>query len=114
MGMGVSNIQRCISMATSKPRLIVTFEESQYQLISDLASLRGVSKARVLRELFEASEDTLRHVVTVLRAAKRAEGEYLDVIKKDLAAADDEIRPLIEQVIQLFGVHVTDIEKNTH
>lgn len=98
-------------MPTSKPRVLVTLEESQYQVIENLSALRGVSKASILRDLVDASEDTLRRVAQVLMAARRAESEYKGVIKRDLEEADNKIRPLMEQVIELFSEASDNLEK---
>jgi hypothetical protein len=98
-------------MPTSKPRVLVTLEPEQHELISLLGELRGVSKAQVVRELIEASETVLERVVTVLAAAQKAENTYLSTIKTEIEEVDDQIRPLVEQVIELFGVTTSDIEK---
>lgn len=101
-------------MPSKKSRVVVLLDDDQFQVVSDLAQLRGVSRASILRELYEASEETLLNVIRVLRAAKKAESDYVSVIKQDMEEVDLQIRPLIEQVIEVFARVSEKTDRDVH
>lgn len=53
-------------MATSKPRLSVTFEPEIYELIKTLSELQGTSMSRTVNDYFENSKQYLVEVIEVM------------------------------------------------
>lgn len=99
-------------MPTNKPRINVTVQPHQHELLSRLASLRGVSMSQVMRELLEGVEPVLLRVAVVLQAAAKAEREAKDGLRKTAEDFEADIQPLLETITSQFDMFVTDFASN--
>jgi len=88
-------------MATAKPRLTITLEPDQHAIVSEVASLRGVSKSSVVTEMLGASVPALERVATLLRALKSAqEGGYVGEFQRNLEQAEKTLAPLLAAALE--------------
>lgn len=62
-------------MPTKKPRVIVTLDPDDYELLRRVAVASGGSMASVLREYVEMSRPMLRHLADLADSMERAERE---------------------------------------
>lgn len=62
-------------MPTLKPRIALTFSPSQADLVRRLAELQQTSMAKVVLQLLELAEPTMRDLVAALEAAQAAKGK---------------------------------------
>lgn len=84
-------------MATSKPRLTITFEPHQAQTLERVAALDGRSVSALVRELVESLEPGLRRVAELGEATQRATEEQRAEIRAAVARIDQELaEPLAE------------------
>lgn len=74
-------------MPTSNPRVNVTLSPSLDTLVQRLATLQGVSKSHVLRELVETAEPGLQRVVALMDAANAAGQEMRNTLRRSLGEA---------------------------
>ena len=98
-------------MPTSKPRINLTLEPEQYELITELARLRGVPRTQIVKELFGAAEDVLKRVVILLQASERAAGSFLQEFEQGFREAESKLQPLVDQVFQIVGGVYDDLDK---
>jgi hypothetical protein len=87
-------------MPTKKPRIMVNVDPRTHEAIVELAKLRNVSHARIVRELLEESTPLLEEVARALRLAETAPQRAMAHLAKvsgqavtDLIQAGLELRP---------------------
>lgn len=94
-------------MATVKPRVGVTLEPEQYDLLSRLAALQGRSRSQILKELLEAVQPALARVVEIgelYRAANEETRRHLvegisdDSLSKDVEELERSALRLISRM----------------
>lgn len=83
-------------MPTSKKRILVTLDDSDYDLLKRVAAINGQSMASILREYVEMSRPMLVHLAEV--------GEALRVAEKTRTQSH---REAIQQVLQLVEPGIT-------
>lgn len=71
-------------MPTENPRVNVTLSPSLNALVGRVATLQRISKAAVLRELLEASEDGLQHAAALMEAAAGARQSAMKRLADDM------------------------------
>ena len=59
-------------MATTKPRITITLEPKQHELLQRLAAQRNVSMSSLVSELVEAVEPSMRRVSSLMDRASKA------------------------------------------
>lgn len=89
-------------MATTKPRLTVTLEPSTYDAIARLAAAAGTSKAEVISDLMQQSEEPLRRVAAILEAAKNARTELAEGTKQVVGTVADKLGEAEQGVTDLM------------
>lgn len=62
-------------MPTLKPRLAVTFNPPQFEILRRFATLQGIPMSRALMQFLDEVFPTLETIVVTLEAAKAATGE---------------------------------------
>ena len=91
------------AMATAKPRITVTLNKRQYELIRRMAALRGVSMSGLLVELLEGVETVLERVLMVMEAAARAENDYKAGLIRTAEKAEQELQGLMQLAMDQFS-----------
>lgn len=71
-----------------KHRINVSFDEKTYNLITDLASMRGVSRSALIREFFEASSPSLEKAVSMFRVLRDSDPETIRSISDFIGMAE--------------------------
>lgn len=74
-------------MATKKPRVIVTLEPEQYELLARVARVSDVSMASILREYVEMSFPMLEHLADLGEKFLAREVEVRETHKEAVARA---------------------------
>ena len=78
-------------MPTLNPRTNVTLSPSLDLLVMRFATVQGVSKAQVLRELLEAAEPALQRAVLLMETASKAGSGVLTGLALSLGKAQDRV-----------------------
>lgn len=94
-------------MATKKPRIQVTLEVSQYELVKRLAKLQARSMSQVLSDLFTEIAPVYERVAVVLQAAKRAQASAHEGFRNAAEKAEAEIAPHLAAAIAQFDIFET-------
>ncbi len=88
-------------MATSKPRITITMTDHQYEVVTSLASIRGVSRSSVVTEMLEAALPALERTHTLLEALEKAKkGDYLEDFVQSLERAEATLAPMLAAALE--------------
>lgn len=83
-------------MATKKPRLTVSLEQSQFDVISEISRLRCVPKSAIITDVVDASMPVFERLLVVLRALHSASSPGVaSEIASNLEAAERVLAPLL-------------------
>lgn len=85
-------------MSTTKPRITITLEPKQYEVISRLAALQKGSMSRIVSELLAEVTPMLEKVCDTMAIAVKANDDMKARIFKSCEEAEQDMRPLVEAV----------------
>jgi hypothetical protein len=74
-------------MATTKPRITITFEQDTYEAVKEFASLTGMPMSKVVSEMTDQSVASLVSTSALLRRAKDAPKAVLEAIGREFDEA---------------------------
>lgn len=94
-------------MPTKNPRLQVPLDQETYDIVEELAQVRGVSKASIVREIVELMAPTLERTAKVLKDFARKESRLRQESEgavagmklramRSVSDAEDAINPALE------------------
>ncbi len=98
-------------MATNKPRITVTLEEQDYAVLQRLSELQGGSMSRIVSELMSEVTPVLTKVVESLEIAKRAQADVKVNLKKVVDEAEQDLKPLADQVLNQFDMFNAELSR---
>lgn len=78
-------------MPTQKHRVNVTLEHGTYELLGQLAALRGCSRSALVREFLDASEPMMRRTALLLAAAQELDELSVMEFERMLGDAENEV-----------------------
>lgn len=78
-------------MPTQKHRVNVTLEQGTYDLLGQLAHLRGCSRSALVREFLAASEPMMRRTALLLAAARDLDEHSAMEFERMLGDAESEV-----------------------
>lgn len=78
-------------MPTQKHRVNVTLEQGTYDLLGQLAHLRGCSRSALVREFLAASEPMMRRTALLLEAAQELDERSVLEFERMLDEAESEV-----------------------
>lgn len=89
-------------MATTKPRLALTLEPEQYQILQRLAAVQGGSMARIVSEMLSEMLPMLTKVTEAMEAAQKAHEGMKASIRTAAEQAERDMQPLVATAIAQF------------
>lgn len=89
-------------MATTKPRLAITLEPEQYQVLQRLASVQGGSMSRIVAEMLTEMLPMLVKVTEAMEAAQKAQEGMKATIRTAAEQAERDMQPLVATAIAQF------------
>lgn len=96
-------------MATNKPRITITLEKHQRDVIGRLAKANGQPMSRIVSELLDATTPYLeRAVVLVEQAAKLRGAGLADELKQTLERADRKAQRAVASAFGEIDLFLTD------
>lgn len=101
-------------MATSKPRITITLEPEQHEILRRLADLQGTSMSRIVTEFLGEVVPILANVVTTLEAAQRSSSDARAKFVRTAETAEAELRPLAEFARNQFDLFAGEISRLEH
>ena len=85
-------------MGTNKPRVSVTLEPEQHDVLARLAALEGRSIGSLVRELVDAVEPGLRRTVELGEAYQQATTGARDALRRAVTEADEDVTQGLDQL----------------
>jgi hypothetical protein len=97
-------------MPTDKPRVNVTLDQADYDLLSTLARQQKRSRADMLRDLFETMRPVLERVAVVSEAAQRAQATARQGMIESAEKAEAELLPMVQKALGQFDMFLADVQ----
>jgi uncharacterized protein (DUF1778 family) len=103
---GVTLRPRCNTgehkMPTQKHRVNVTLEDETYQVLEQLAQLRGCSRSALVREFLDASAPMMKRTALLLSAASTMDERAVMEFQKMLEDAEGDLLQSMSEIIDDF------------
>lgn len=96
-----------------KHRINVSFDERTYNLISDLADFRGMSRSALIREFFEASAPTLEKAVNMFRVLRDSDTETIKSIGDFMQLTEQRALDSLDTISQQLNGRLEDASGKT-
>lgn len=98
-------------MATTKPRITITLEPEQHEILRRLADLQGTSMSKIVTDFLGEVTPVLLNVADTLEAAQRASLEARAKFVRTAEIAEEELRPLAEFARDQFNLFAGEIDR---
>ena len=86
-------------MPTAKPRVNVTMNQDDYDLLSAFAARQGVSRSEILVDLWQMAAPVMARVLKLLEEAERAKESVRDGIRQAAEEAELQMMPLAREAL---------------
>lgn len=86
-------------MPTAKPRVNVTMNQDDYDLLSAFAARQGVSRSEILVDLWQMAAPVMARILKLLEEAERAKESVRDGIRQAAAEAELQMMPLAREAL---------------
>jgi methionyl-tRNA formyltransferase len=98
-------------MATDKPRITITLEPKQHDVLKRLAKLEKTSMSRIITQLLSESTPVLEKVVESLEIARKLSADARLNFFKSAQDAEMKIRPIADFAKSQVDFFASEIEK---
>lgn len=96
-------------MATMKPRITITLEPDQHDVLRRLADLQRTSMSKIVAEFLGEVTPILENVANALEAVQRASSDARAKFVRTAEVAEEELRPLAEFARSQFDMFAAEI-----
>lgn len=96
-------------MSTTKPRITITLEPDQHDVLRRLAYLQRTSMSKIVTEFLGEVTPILANVANALEAVQRASSDARAKFVRTAEVAEEELRPLAEFVRNQFDMFAAEI-----
>ena len=96
-------------MATTKPRITITLEPDQHDVLRRLADLQRTSMSKIVTEFLGEVTPILANVANALEAVQRASSDARAKFVRTAEVAEEELRPLAEFARNQFDMFAAEI-----
>lgn len=97
-------------MATKKPRITITLEPDQHDVLQRLSALQKSPMSRIVSELLAEVTPTLEKLTLTLEAASRAHKDIRATIRRSAEEAEAELQPMAAAVLAQLDIFKDSIE----
>jgi len=97
-------------MSTSKPRITITLEPRQHELLRSISGSTGQSMSAFLVELIETVEPVLERMAATFQRLKQQQDKERERIKTNLEEAQEALEPIAASVLDQFDLFLGKIE----
>ena len=98
-------------MATDKPRITITLEPDQHDVLRRLSGLQGGSMSRIVSDLLAEVTPVLERVCESLELAKRAQAGVRANLRRVAEEAEEDLKPLAEMARNQFDLFALELER---
>lgn len=85
-------------MATNKPRILITLEPKQYNVLKELSELNNTPMSRIVREYLDVVIEPLERTVENLKIMKSSEQMIKAELRKVVDFANDEMINFVSNI----------------
>ena len=100
-------------MATSKPRITITLNHRQYEVLKAISDCSNQPMSAFISELLEESLPVLERMAESFRKIKAAQDEQKKRIASELEQAQKGVEPILAQVLGQFDLFMGRLEAAT-
>jgi predicted transcriptional regulator len=104
-----SLFRKYITMATTKPRITITMEQPDYDVVQRLAKLQGKPMSKVVTELISEIVPVLAKVADSLAIAVNAHANVKQKMVQAAEQAEQDMQPVLEQAINQFDLFASQL-----
>ena len=97
-------------MATIKPRIIITFENHEYEILKRFAKLSGSTMSKVIRELTLPALDPLQRLIVMMEGINTSTKEVHEGMSKSFKQVADDMDPILKNAIDQLDMFLTKSE----
>ncbi|MDP3267403.1 MAG: hypothetical protein Q8M39_11310 [Sulfuricurvum sp.] len=98
-------------MATQKPRIIITFENHEYELLKRFAKLSGSPMSKVIRELVEPALEPLERLCVMMEGINISTKEVHEGMSSSFKQVAQDMEPFLKDVIDQADMFLTKFEQ---
>jgi len=98
-------------MATEKPRVIITFENHEYELLKRFSKLSGTPMSKVIRELVEPAFEPLERLAVMMEGINSQTREVHEGMRDSFHQVANDMEPILKQAIDQLDMFLTKSEK---
>lgn len=96
-------------MATAKPRITITLESHQHDLLRRLSVLTGQSMSSIVIDLVGTVAPVLERVAVAMEAAKRAQAGVKENLRRVAEESEQQFLPHVEAAMGQLDIFVTQV-----
>ena len=100
-------------MATQKPRIIVTFDNHEYELLKRFARLSGSTMSKVIRELVQPALEPLERLSVMMQGINTSTKEVHEGMSSSFKQVAQDMEPFLKDVIDQADMFLTKFEQIT-
>lgn len=98
-------------MATEKPRIIITFEQHEYDVLKRFAKLSGSTMSKVIRELTEPALDPLERLCVMMEGINTSKIEVHEGMAQSFNQVAKDMEPFLKDAIDQYDMFLTKFEE---
>lgn len=98
-------------MATNKPRITLTLEPRQYEVLRSISDSSGQSMSGIVADLIEASQPILERMAVTFQKLKQVKEVERSSLLQAMDDAQAAFEPMAQEVIGQFDLFMERVEK---
>jgi hypothetical protein len=98
-------------MATQKPRIIISFENHEYELLKRFSKLSGSPMSKVIRELVEPALEPLGRLCVMMEGINISTKEVHDGMRDSFHQVANDMEPVLKNAIDQYDMFLTKFEE---
>ncbi len=98
-------------MATQKPRIIITFDNHEYELLKRFARLSGSTMSKVIRELVQPALEPLERLSVMMDSIKNSSQEVHNGLRSSFQEVANDMEPILASNINQLDIFLQKTEQ---
>lgn len=98
-------------MATTKPRITVTLDQGDYDILAEFAKQQGCSMSSALSDIWKEAVPTIARVVKLIREANATKETIADRVHELAVEAHSQMMPAARDAIAQFDIFESEVLK---
>lgn len=98
-------------MATLKPRIIISFEQHEYELLKRFAKLSGSTMSKVIREIAQPAFEPLERLIVMMESINSSTKEVHDGLRSSFQQAANDMEPILAANLNQLDIFLEKTEQ---